>query len=189
MKISILVKTLVIALSLLANTIFLFSQELVVQKDVTVNKSKCPSLVVTPLNQNVTSSSGTTSFNVDSNIEWTSSSDQKWCTVTPSGNENGTITATYEANTESGSRTANITVSGSGVNEVVVTVTQLGTASALIVTPLNQNVTSSSGTTDFAVTSNVDWTASSNVTWCTVTPSGTGNGIIKATYQENTEAG
>jgi len=189
MKISILVKTLVIALSLLANTIFLFSQELVVQKDVTVNKSKCPSLVVTPLNQNVTSSSGTTSFNVDSNIEWTSSSDQKWCTVTPSGNENGTITATYEANTESGSRTANITVSGSGVNEVVVTVTQLGTAPALIVTPLNQNVTSSSGTTDFAVTSNVDWTASSNVTWCTVTPSGTGNGIIKATYQENTEAG
>jgi Secretion system C-terminal sorting domain/Viral BACON domain len=189
MKISILVKTLIVGFSLLANTVFLFSQELLSNKGVISEESKCPKLSVTPLNQNVTSSSGTTSFNVASNIAWTSSSDQAWCTVTPSGNGNCTITATYQSNTGAGSRIASITVSGSGVSDQVVTVTQLGTAPSLTVTPLNQNVTSSSGTTSFNVAANVTWTSSSNQTWCTVTLSGTGNGTITATYQLNTGAG
>jgi hypothetical protein len=188
MKTSILVKTLIIAFSLLAKTMFLFSQEVTFQKEVINNESKCPSLIVTPPNQNVTSSSGTTRFNVTSNIAWISSSNQAWCTVTPSGTGNGTITATYQLNTGAGLRIANITVKGSGVSAQVVTVTQLGTAPSLIVTPLNQNVTSSSGMTSFGVASNVAWTTSSNQTWCTVTPSGTGNGAITATYQTNTGA-
>ena len=131
MKISILVKTLIFAFSLLANTMFLFSQESIFQKEVVVKESKCPSLIVTPSNQNVTSSSGTTGFTVTSNIPWTSSSNQTWCTVTPSGNGNGTITATYQLNTGAGSRIAAITVSGSGVSDQVVTVTQLGSAPAI----------------------------------------------------------
>ena len=183
MKISILVKTLIIAFSLLANTMFLFSQESIFQKEEIFKEGKCLSLIVTPSNQNVTSSSGTTSFTVASNVAWTSSSNQTWCTVTPSGTGNGTITATYQSNTGTGSRIATITVSGSGVSDQVVTVTQLGTSPSLIVTPLNQNVTSSSGTTSFNVASNVAWTSSSDQTWCTVTPSGTGTGIITATYQ------
>jgi hypothetical protein len=189
MKISILVKTLIIAFSLLANAMFLFSQELIFKKEVILEESKCPKLIVTPLNQNVTSSSGTTSFDVTSNIEWTSSNNQTWCTVTPSGTGNGTITAIYQLNPGAFTRIAAITVSGSGVSDQVVTVTQLGSAPTLIVTPLNQNVTSSSGTTSFAVASNLEWTSSSNQTWCTVTPSGTGNGTITATYQLNTEEG
>jgi hypothetical protein len=189
MKIGILVKTLIIAFSLLANTMFLFSQESIFQKEVIFKESKCLSLIVTPSNQNVTSSPGTTSFNVTSNVSWTSSSNQTWCTVTPSGTDNGTITAIYQLNTGTGSRIATITVSGSGVSDQAVTVTQSGTAPSLIVTPLNQNVTSSSGTTSFNVVSNVSWTSSSNQTWCTVTPSGTGTGTITATYQLNTGAG
>jgi hypothetical protein len=168
---------------LLANTVFLFSQEVIFKG------SKCLSLIVTPSNQNVTSSSGTTSFAVTSNVSWTSSNNQTWCIVTPSGTGNGTITATYQLNTGTGSRIATITVSGSGVSDQVVTVTQLGTAPSLIVSPLNQNVISSSGTTSFNVVSNVVWTSSSNQTWCTVTPSGTGKGTITATYQLNTGAG
>jgi len=184
-----LAKTLIFAFSLIANTIFLFSQESIFQKEVLNNESKCPTLNVTPSNQNVTSSSGTTSFRVTSNISWTSSSNQTWCTVTPSGNGNGTITATYQLNTGAGSRIAVITVSGSGVSDQVVTVTQLGSAAALIVTPLNRNVTSSAGTTSFDVASNISWTSSSDQTWCTVTPSGSGNGTITVTYGLNTEAG
>lgn len=183
MKTSILAKTISIAFTLLANTIFLFSQEIITPE------GKCPSLIVTPSNQNVTSTSGTTSFNVASNVAWTSTSDQTWCIVTPSGTGNGTITATYQANTGAGLRIATITVSASGVSDQVVTVTQLGTAPSLTVTPLNQNVTSSPGTTSFDVASNVAWTSSSNQQWCTVTPSGTGNSTITATYQANTGAG
>ena len=145
-----------------------------------------PALIVTPSNQNVTSSSGTTSFAVGSNLEWTSSSNQTWCTVTPSGTGNGTITAAYQVNTGAGSRTAAITVSGPGVSDQVVTVTQSGTAPMLSVTPLNQNVSSSSGMTSFNVVSNIEWTASSNQTWCIVSASGTDIGTITAEYQANT---
>ena len=141
MKISILGVILIIAFSLLANTTSLFSQESVFQKEVIGNEGKCLSLIVTPSNQNVTASSGTTSFSVTSNVSWTSSSNQTWCTVTPAGNGNGTIKATYQLNTGTGSRIATISVSGSGVSDQMVTVTQLGTAPSLIVTPLNQNVT------------------------------------------------
>ena len=56
----------------------------------------------------------------------------------------------------------------------------------LEVTPPSQNVSASAGTTDFSVTSNGNWTASSDVTWCTVTSSGSGNGTLVANYSENT---
>jgi len=186
MKVS-LIKILIVAFFLPVNTMFLFSQESIFQKEAIFKGSKC-ALIVTPLNQNVSSSSGTTSFDVASNIAWTSSSDQTWCTVTLSGTGNGTITATYEANTRTDSRIAAITITGSGVSNQVVTVTQSGAPLSLIVSPLNQDVTSSSGTASFNVASNVAWTTSSDQTWCTVTPSGTGNGTITATYQANIEA-
>ncbi|NLK53347.1 MAG: hypothetical protein GX293_00575, partial [Bacteroidales bacterium] len=83
-------------------------------------------LTITPVNQNVLSSSGTVSFDVVSNVTWTATSNQTWCTITPSGTGNGTITATYQANTGPGTRTATITVSGTGVNPQNVTVTQSG---------------------------------------------------------------
>ena len=55
----------------------------------------------------------------------------------------------------------------------------------LNVTPTNQNVTAAAGTINFSVTSNTDWVVVSNLSWCTVTPSGTGNGILTATYTAN----
>jgi hypothetical protein len=69
---------------------------------------------------------------------------------------------------------------------VVVKVTQGGAVPMLSVTPPTQNVTVAAGTTNFSVVSNSNWTASSNVSWCTVTLSGSGNGTIDAVYEENT---
>ena len=61
-----------------------------------------------------------------------------------------------------------------------------GGSPTLAVTPQNQNVTSPAGSTPFTVTSNSSWTAVSDQIWCTVTPSGTGNGTITANYTDNT---
>ncbi len=144
-----------------------------------------PTLTVTPPNQNVTPPAGTTPFTVTSNSAWTVTSDQTWCTVTPSGSGNGTITATYTQNLLVTSRVANLTVTVVGLTPVVVTVTQAGATPTLTVTPPNQNVTAPAGTTPFTVTSNASWTVVSDQTWCTVTPSGTGNGTITATYTQN----
>ena len=143
-------------------------------------------LGVTPSNQNVTSAAGSTSFSVTSNSAWTANSNQAWCTVTPSGSGNGTITANYSANPNVSQRVANVTVTVAGLSPVVVTVTQAAASPTLSVTPSDRPVSSSSGNTTFSVTSNTSWTATSNQTWCTVTPSGSGNGTITANYEQNT---
>lgn len=156
---------------------------------VTVTQAGVPAtLSVSPANQNVPASpAGSTTFNVTSNTSWTVVSDSAWCTVTPSGSGNGTITANYGANPYTITRIAHITVTVASLAPVVVTVTQSPAPPSLSVTPPNQNVPATpQGATTFTVTGNVSWTASSNSSWCTVTPSGSGNGYLTATYQENT---
>lgn len=142
-------------------------------------------LVVGPTNQNVGSQAGTTSFNVNSNTNWTVQSSEPWCTVASSGTGNGTIIANYSANLQVTERIATITVTVAGLPSQMVTVTQAGATATLLVDPPNQNVVYQSGTTSFNVTSNSDWTANSDSDWCTATPSGTGNGIVTATFTEN----
>jgi plastocyanin len=144
-----------------------------------------PTLNVTPSNQNVTASAGNTSFDVTSNSNWTASSNAAWCTVTSSGSGNGSISATYTANASTSPRVATITVTVTGLPAQTVTVSQSGAAATLAVTPPNQNVTNNDGVTTFTVTSNTSWMASSNSGWCTVTPSGSGNGTITANFTEN----
>jgi plastocyanin len=143
-------------------------------------------LTVTPNNRNVSATAGSTTFSVTSNSNWTAVSNQPWCTVTPSGSGNGTITANYTANTATSQRIATITVTVSGLPSQMVTVTQAGAAATLSVQPPNQDVSAGSGSTTFSVTSNSSWTSGSNQSWCTVNPSGSGNGTITANYTENT---
>ncbi|MFH1120926.1 MAG: dockerin type I domain-containing protein [Bacteroidota bacterium] len=58
---------------------------------------------------------------------------------------------------------------------------------SLAVTPSNQNVGPEAGNTSFTVTTTTNWTAVSNQPWCTVTPSGSGNGTIIAVYGQNNQ--
>lgn len=145
-----------------------------------------PTLSVTPTNQPVSASAGSTSFTVTSNTAWTAVSNQtSWCTVTPSGSGNGTITATFTLNSMVTQRVANVTVTVSGLTPIVVTVTQAAASPTLSVTPSNQAVPAGSGNTSFSVTSNSSWSAVSNQSWCTVTPSGNGDGTIAVSYLQN----
>lgn len=167
---------------------FSYNSSNIYSSGITANATtQAVTLAVTPSNQNVPAAAGNTTFNVSSNGNWTATSDQTWCTVTPSGSGNGTLTATYTENTAITPRIATITVTAAGAPPVAVTVTQAGAAPTLSVTPSNYNVTPPAGYVDFTVTSNTSWTAASNATWCTVSPpSGNGNGVLTAVYEENT---
>jgi len=147
-----------------------------------------PNLAVTPPNRNVASSPGQAEFYVSSNIAWLVSSDAGWCTATTSGTGNDTITATFTENTSTIARVATLTVSGNGVSPVTVTVTQAGMTPQLVVTPPNRDVVAEAGTTDFTVICNTSWNVTSDAAWCTVTPSGVGNGFIYANFEANTMA-
>ncbi len=147
-----------------------------------------PSLIVTPSNRNVGAATGTTTFNVTSNIDWTVTEGFDWIDVLPlSGTGDGTLTVNYDENTSVISRMASITVSGDDVPDVVVTVTQAGAAPALSVTPDNQNVSAAAGGTSFDVFSNTSWNVTESVDWLSVAPmSGSSDGTILVSYEENT---
>ena len=154
----------------------------------TINGGDSPILIVFPLDTNVSCSAGTIKFEVTSNRNWAVTCDASWCTVTPSGIGNGNIFATCSENYSITTRIANITVSVVGLESLNITLTQSGIQPQLDVMPLNQNVAASPGITTFSVIANSDWTAVSDVSWCTVTNSGSGNDTIYADYKENTSA-
>lgn len=138
---------------------------------------------ISPLNVVVPASEGTTLFHTESNTSYTLSSDQTWCVVMPSGSGSINIPTNFSANTTSLQRLANITVTPVGTDPVVVTVTQ--EAPVISITPLVRNVSYTAGNTSFTITSNASWTASSDQSWCWVTPTGTGNGSLAAGFSFN----
>jgi carbon monoxide dehydrogenase subunit G len=91
---------------------------------------------------------------------------------------------TVTENTSSSERTATITVKGGGITRTV-SITQEG--GKLEVSPTSLSFTSSSGSKDFKISSNVSWTVSSDKSWCTVSKSsGSNNATITVKVTENT---
>jgi len=86
-----------------------------------------PELTLSAAVATATSTAGSNTVGVTSNISWTATSNATtWCTVTPaSGSNNGNLTVSYTANTSTTPRTATITVSGSAINRTYV-LTQSG---------------------------------------------------------------
>src|SRR4030043_502778 len=148
-------------------------------------------LSVAPGNQNAGPAAGSTSFTITSNTTWTVTDDAAWLTITTSGgSNNGTITAVYDANTSTSSRVATVTVSGSGVNSQIVTVTREGVQSYLNISLTSLSVSSEDGASGtFNITSNTNWTLSSSETWILLSSNnGTGNATITVTVQNNSTA-
>jgi len=68
------------------------------------------------------------------NSDWTASSDATWCTVTSSGSGSGTLVAIYDENIDNTERTANISVSVSGLPPLIVQVIQYGNSVVFVTT-------------------------------------------------------
>jgi len=77
-----------------------------------------------------TTAGGQLSFDITSNTSWEVSRSATWLTVSPaSGTGDGTVRVTVAANTANNARTATITISGAGISEQTIIVTQEGTVS------------------------------------------------------------
>ncbi len=146
-------------------------------------------LTVSPGSYTVPKESGSRVITVDSNIDWQVVSNQSWCSLSASsGKANASVTITITENKEVPQRTATLTFTGTGVASQSVTITQAGTEPPILtITPANQNVTNTAGSTTFTITSNVSWIATSDQSWCTITnTSGTGNATLTVNYEANT---
>ena len=131
----------------------------------------------------------TKTFDVTSNINWTIVSNQTWLSVgTASGTANAPVTLTAAANPNATTRTATVTISGNGVGNQTVIVTQEAAVAVLTVSTNALTVAAPANSTKtFDVTSNTNWTVSSNQAWLAVSKaSGSANATITVTAQENT---
>jgi parallel beta-helix repeat protein len=158
-------------------------------QSVIITQSGTNSLTVTPSNQNVSSDAGSINFSINSNTHWTVSDNADWLSVNPpSGNNNGTLIATFSGNSSTSPRVGTITFASEGLSPQYVTITQ-SAINALSVIPYNQDVGSDAGSTTFNITSNTSWTVSDNADWMSVAPTnGTGNGTLTATFTANSLA-
>jgi len=129
-------------------------------------------LIVNPTTINLLSESGDSEqFEVTSNINWTANYSADWFTVSPSeGDGDATVTVmTLSENPAIDTRTAIITLSGTGVNSQIVTANQAGSEPILTVDPTSLTLGAESGSFDnFIITSNVNWSISGVPDWLTI---------------------
>jgi len=135
-----------------------------------------PNLVASPTAINLNSTSGSNDqITVSSNINWNVTNPATWLTVAPlTGNDNGIISVTANSDNLSGiDRVASITISGNGVSDQIITVTQIdGSIPKFEVSSDTVYVDNPQGSTaKFSILSNVDnWTLSENTSWLLVNP-------------------
>lgn len=128
------------------------------------------------------------SFIITSNIEWTLSSSETWLTLNPtSGSGDGSISLTAQKNLDTSTRTAIISVSGTGVTSKSVTVTQGGAPAYLNISASMIQAGFQEGLdSTINISSNTDWTVTDDVDWITVGhESGSGNETLTVSYSAN----
>lgn len=158
-----------------------------ITQTVTVTQAAAASLTVAPTSQSVSSVAGSANITVTSNVAWTVTSNAAWLTRSPtSGSNNGTVAASFTANTGA-ARTGTLTFTGGGITRTA-TITQAAAAS-LSVTPSTQSVGTFAGSFNITVSSNTAWAVSSDAAWLTTSPtSGSNNRTVTATYAANSGA-
>jgi hypothetical protein len=153
--------------------------------------SGCTYLLSTNSNTMVPSGGGPYSVSVTAGTgcTWTATSPVTWISITSgsSGSGNGTVNYTVAPNTASSPQTAQMTIAGQQF-----TVTEAGTSCSYSIMPTSQGFAAGGGSSSVSVFAGTGcaWTATTPVTWITITSgsSGSGNGMVNYTVAANTSS-
>lgn len=149
--------------------------------------------VLTPVNQTIATSGGTSSVSVatDAECAWTATTDTVWISFASATTGTGAGVINFAVSANPGSeRTGTITIAG---QRATVVQSAAPVACNANISPSSQNFSASGGAgQSIAVTSpnTCNWTAQSSVSWITITsaPTGTGNGTVTFNVAANTGA-
>ena len=120
-------------------------------------------------------------YKINSQPDWVKQTDK-----VPSGNTD-TYTFAAEANTSTEAREGVIVFCNDNNECVPVTVKQVGANATLSVSPASMTFTAKSESKTFTVTSNTDWTMTSDAAWVKLSATdGSGNAQVTVTAEENT---
>ncbi len=150
--------------------------------DARAAEAQCTS-TVTPTSVTVPSIGSTSALSVitGTNCSWTAVSSVSWITVTggATGSGIGQVNYTVAPNSTTATRTGTLTIAGHAV-----TFTQGVGSCVYTVTPTSVSVPSIGSTSALSVTTGTScaWTATSAVTWITVTSGASGSGIAAVNY-------
>ncbi|MBP3517171.1 MAG: hypothetical protein J6K31_01945 [Parabacteroides sp.] len=152
-----------------------------------VQQSKSATLSVSTNTFSVNADRNTYNFSITSNIDWTITSDQSWCTPSiAAGSNNQTVSFVVSENTSTQERTAMISIKAGTLFQHI-TVTQTGTNQTLAVSKNSFLFGFETGHGEFTISSNTNWNISSDQSWCNVaTTSGSNNKTISFSITENT---
>jgi len=127
----------------------------------------------------------TTTIAVTSNVNWNTTTNQTWLTITKNASS---FTLAVDTNPVTTSRNAIVTVSA-GSKLDTITVTQAAGDTTLSVPKTTFSFTDSVKTATVFLSTNVPWTASSSASWLTLNMyKGTGSDSITITAQANTSS-
>jgi hypothetical protein len=126
------------------------------------------------------------SFVVTTNVSWVATTNTPWLTISPSsGSGNGNVTLLVTENT-GGQRTGQVTITAGALSKTI-PVTQAN-ATTLALNMNQWNLSAAANATTVFVSTNVEWLATSNQGWLTVSPANrTGNGTFVLNAAANLE--
>lgn len=152
-----------------------------------IQQSKSATLSVSTNIFSVNADRNTYNFSITSNLDWTITSDQSWCTPSiAAGSNNQTVSFVVSENTSTQERMAMISVKAGTLLQQI-TVTQTGTNQTLAVSKNSFLFGSEIGQGEFTISSNTNWNISSDKSWCSVaTTSGSNNKTVSFSITENT---
>lgn len=145
-----------------------------------------PTLSVNPLLINVAAPATDTSFTINSNTQWTTSSDQSWCIPVASGTGLTQASVSLSENTFASQRVAHVSVTVASLPSQTVTINQSAAAPYLTISPDQPGSAPAANSIDFTIHTNTVWVLSSDQSWCVPgTLSGSGDGTSTASIAEN----
>ena len=160
------------------------------QQTITINQKGCnENLSVSSNYFSVSPENKSYNFIIYTNLSWSVSSDQPWCTLSSSsGNGENMLSFTVSENTTDQERKANIKVSSGSLSQEI-TVIQQSKSATLAVSTNSFSINAERSTYNFSITSNVDWTITSDQSWCEpAIAAGSNNQTVSFVVSENVSA-
>jgi hypothetical protein len=147
-----------------------------------------PVITVPTTTVSITNMATATPVTITSNTTWDVISDVSWLTITPAnGNGDGTISILPSANPTTLARTATVTITSLDGTTKTFEVSQIGTDPIITTAKSTISFIDTVNTDSVIITSNGPWSASSDVSWLTISPAtGQGNDTIIITAEPNT---
>ncbi len=149
-----------------------------------------PFMRISPARTEVTATGGIKTVSIASNVEWTASVDSQWVSISlgTSGTDNGFVKLSVEANDSLIAREATLTMS-SELGTKTHVIAQAGKTAYLDLSSAKTRFDESGGSGSVTIDSNLDWSASVDVSvsWITLTGavSGKGSGSVAFSVEPN----